>query len=373
MSRAPIVALLGARQVGKTTLARQVIGGWPAPTHYFDLEDPEDLARLSEPKLALAPLTGLVVIDEIQRQPELFPLLRVLADRADMPARFLILGSAQPSLLKNCSESLAGRIAFHLVEGFSLGEVGLEHATSLWRRGGFPRAFLAADEAESIAWRRDFIRSFLERDLPQLGIDIPAMTLHRFWRMLAHYHGQIWNGAELARAFGVAHTTVRRYLDILTGTLVVRQLFPWHENLRKRQVKAPKVYFADSGLLHSLLGLGSQDDLEAHPKIGASWEGFVIREVLDRFSIEREEAYYWATYAGAELDLLILRGGRRWGIEVKRTAAPKLTPSMRSAFESLKLDALYVIHAGQHAFLLAAGIEAVPLAKIDALPIGRPA
>lgn len=373
LSRAPVVALLGARQVGKTTLARQVLEEWNGPSHYFDLEDPDDLARLAEPKLALAGLTGLIVIDEIQRRPDLFPLLRVLADRPGMPARFLILGSAQPRLLKDSAESLAGRIAFHRVEGFSLTEVGGCHMQTLWRRGGFPRSFLAADEAESVAWRRDFVRTFLERDLPQLGIDIPAATLHRFWRMLAHYHGQTWNGAELARAFGVAHTTVRRYLDILTGTLVVRQLPPWHENLGKRQVKAPKVYLADSGLLHALLGLASQDDLEAHPKVGASWEGFVIREVLDRFAVEPEEAYFWATYAGAELDLLILRGGRRWGIEVKRTTAPKLTASMRSAIQSLKLDGLFVIHAGEHDFPLAARIEAVPFAKIDALPIGRPA
>lgn len=358
--------------MGKTTLARQVLADWPGPSHYFDLEDPDDLARLADPKLMLGSLSGLVVIDEIQRRPDLFPLLRVLADHPDMPARFLILGSAQPSLLKNSAESLAGRIAFHRVEGFSLCEVGFEHAAALWRRGGFPRAFLAANEAESVAWRRDFIRTFLERDLPQLGIGIPAATLHRFWRMLAHYHGQLWNGAELARAFGVAHTTVRRYLDILTDTLVVRQLQPWHENLAKRQVKAPKVYLADSGLLHSLLGLASHDDIDVHPKVGASWEGFVIREVLERFAIEPEEAFFWATYSGAELDLLILRGRKRWGVEVKRTTAPKLSASMRSAAESLHLDGLFVIHAGAHAFPLATGIDAIPFAQLDSLPIERP-
>ncbi|MCX8017218.1 MAG: ATP-binding protein [Rhodocyclaceae bacterium] len=371
LARVPIVALLGARQVGKTTLARQISAAWAGPSHYFDLEDPDDLARLSEPKLVLSALTGLVVIDEIQRWPDLFPLLRVLADRPNVPARFLILGSAQPSLMKRSAETLAGRVAFHSIEGFSLAETGIGHAPTLWRRGGFPRAFLAANDAESFAWRRDFIRTFLERDLPQLGIDIPAATLHRFWRMLAHYHGQTWNGAELARAFGVAHTTVRRYLDILTGTMVVRQLPPWHENLGKRQVKAPKVYLADTGLLHSLLGLASQDDIEAHPKVGASWEGFVIREVMDRFSVEPEEAYFWATYAGAELDLLILRGAKRWGVEVKRTTAPRLTPSMRSAFTTLRLAGLFVIHAGEHAFALAPGIEAVPFAQIDRLPLGR--
>lgn len=373
LRRAPIVALLGARQVGKTTLARQIAATWDEPSHYFDLEDLDDLARLAEPKLALGALSGLIVIDEIQRRPDLFPLLRVLADRPGQPARFLILGSAQPGLMKMSAESLAGRVAFHYVEGFALDEVGQDAAQALWRRGGFPRAFLAEDEAESFAWRRDFIRTFLERDLPQLGIDIPALTLHRFWRMLAHYHGQTWNGSELARAFGVAHTTVRRYLDILVGAMVVRQLPPWHENLGKRQVKAPKVYLADSGLLHTLLGIADQDALEAHPKVGASWEGFVIRELLERFAIVPEEAYYWATYAGAELDLLILRGARRWGIEIKRTTAPKLAPSMRSAQESLRLDGLFVIHAGAHAFPLAPGIEAVPFADIARLPIGKAA
>jgi len=367
LERSPVVALLGARQVGKTTLARQIASLQTGPTSYFDLEDSDDLARLTEPKLALQRLEGLVVIDEIQRRPDLFPLLRVLADRPTRPARFLILGSAQPALLRQSSETLAGRIAFHLVEGFSLREVGGDHMESLWRRGGFPASFLASSETHSVAWRRDFIRTFLERDIPQLGIDIPAQTLHRFWQMLAHYHGQLWNGAELARAFGVAHTTVRRYLDILTGTLVVRQLPPWHENLGKRQVKAPKIYLADSGLLHSLLGIASQDGLESHPKIGSSWEGFVLNEILDRLAIEPEEAFFWATYAGAELDVLIVRGSRRIGFEIKRTTSPRLTPSMRSACESLKLDALYVVHAGQHAFPMAPGVEAIPFTNIDRL------
>lgn len=364
LARTPVVALLGARQVGKTTLAGQVAAAYSEKVTRFDLEDPDDLARLSEPKLALASLSGLVVIDEIQRRPDLFSILRVLADRSDTPARFLILGSAQPSMLRQSSETLAGRIAYHELGGFGRDEVGSDSTQDLWRRGGFPRSFLAASEEASVAWRRDFIRTFLERDIPQLGIDVPSATLHRFWRMLAHYHGQTWNGAELARAFGVAHTTVRRYLDILTGALVVRQLQPWHENLGKRQVKAPKVYLADTGLLHTLLGIVSQDDLEGHPKVGASWEGFIIREILHLHDVQPEEAFFWATHSGAELDLLVVRGRVRLGFEIKRSTAPKLTPSMRSAVESLKLDKLTVIHAGNHAFPLAERVEALPFGAL---------
>jgi hypothetical protein len=368
LSRASVVALLGARQVGKTTLARELYGGWEGPRTYFDLEDPETLARLVEPKLALEPLRGLVVIDEIQRRQDLFPLLRVLADRPGTPARFLILGSASPELLEQGSETLAGRIAYLTLEGFALDETGVETAQSLWRRGGFPRAYLAVSEAESLAWRRDFIRSFLERDIPQLGVRVPALTLHRFWQMLAHYHGQFWHGAELARAFGVAHTTVRRYLDILTGALVVRQLAPWFENIAKRQVKAPKVYLADTGLLHALLGIEDQETLEGHPKVGASWEGFAVREIVRWLDVDWEQCHYWATQSGAELDLLVSRGTRRLGFEIKRTTAPRITPSMRSAMKDLKLDRLIVIHAGEHAFPLAAGIEAAPLADLVRRP-----
>lgn len=364
LTRAPVVALLGARQVGKTTLARQIAKLVEGPVTHFDLEDPDDLARLDEPKLALQDLRGLVVLDEIQRRPALFPVLRVLADRPGTPARFLILGSAQPALLRQGSETLAGRIAFHEIEGFACDEIGREHAQTLWRRGGFPRAYLAASETESAAWRRDFIRSFLERDLPQMGIDIPANTLHRFWRMLAHWHGQTWNGAELGRAFGVAHTTVRRYLDILTAAMVVRQLQPWHENLGKRQVRAPKVYLSDSGILHSLLGIVGQEDLEGHPKVGASWEGFALREIIHRTGARQEECFFWATHGGAELDLLLVRGGERLGFEIKRTTAPRLTPSMRSALSSLRLDRLTVVHAGEHAFPLGERIQAVPLAEL---------
>lgn len=363
LERSPIVAILGPRQVGKTTLARELATYYKeSGAAHFDLEDIDDLARLNEPRLALERLRGLVVIDEIQLRPELFPFLRVLADRPGTPARFLILGSASPQLLRQSSETLAGRIVYHELDGFCRDEVGEDE--KLWRRGGFPSSYLARSEQDSVLWRRDFIRTFLERDIPQLGIRVPAATLHRFWRMIAHYHGQIWNGNELARAFGVSHTTVRHYLDLLSGALVVRQLLPWHENLGKRQVKAAKVYLADSGILHGLLGIQTQDDLECHPKSGASWEGFVIKEIIHLLGAAPEECYFWATHSGAELDLLIMRGNRRLGFEIKLTTAPRLTPSMRSALESLKLDRLSVIHAGEYMFPLADRIDAIPFAHL---------
>ena len=364
LERSPVVAILGPRQVGKTTLAREIAAlyGNEGTTH-FDLEDMDDLARLNEPKLALERLRGLIVIDEIQLRPELFPFLRVLADRPGTPARFLVLGSASPHLLRQSSESLAGRIVYHELEGFCRDEV--HESDMLWRRGGFPASYLARSEQASVLWRRDFVRTFLERDIPQLGIRIPATTLHRFWRMIAHYHGQTWNGNELARAFGVSHTTVRNYLDLLSGALVVRQLVPWHENLGKRQVKAPKMYLSDSGILHSLLGIQTQDDLLHHPKSGASWEGFVIKEITHLLGAAREECYFWATHSGAELDLLILRGNRRLGFEIKLTTSPRLTASMRSAMESLKLDRLVVVHAGEHAFPMAERIDAVPFSRLS--------
>ena len=353
-----VVAILGARQVGKTTLARQIMVDYPAQTHHFDLENPDDLVRLNQPKLVLEQLRGLVVIDEVQRVPELFPLLRVLADRPEVDTRFLLLGSASPELLQQSSESLAGRIAYHDLTGFNLSEVGADKVEQLWWRGGFPRAFLAPSERSSNEWRRNFIRTFLDRDLPQLGVRVPAATMHRFWQMLAHYHGQIWNGAELARAFGVAQSTVRHYLDILSGALVVRQLLPWYANLKKRQVKSSKVYLADTGLLHGLLGLKSKAELFSHPKVGASWEGFVISEVLAKLQAQPEEAYFWSTHAHAELDLLIARGNNRLGFEVKYTTAPKLTRSMRIACEDLQLDSLTVLHAGDKDYPLAPNIQA---------------
>lgn len=366
LDRSPVVGLLGARQVGKTTLARQIAARAGSRVAVFDLEDPDDLARLAEPKLALASLEGLVVVDEVQRRPDLFPVLRVLVDRPGAKARFLVLGSASPELLRQASETLAGRIAFHELGGFALDEVSSDATGTLWLRGGFPRSFLAASERDSAGWRRDFVRTFLERDIPQLGSQVPPVALQRFWRMLAHYHAQVWNAAELSRAFGVAATTVRRYLDLLTGALVVRQLAPWHENLSKRQVRSPKVFVADSGILHTLLGIETRDDLESHPKVGASWEGFVLREAMRCLEASTEECFFWATHAGAELDLLVVKGTRRLGIEVKRTTSPSFTRSMRSARDSLQLDEMALVHAGEKTFRLDDGVEAVAFAELHA-------
>jgi uncharacterized protein len=364
LKRHRIVGLVGARQVGKTTLARQLVAQWRGQTTFIDLEKPEDLARLADPYLALNPLRGLVVIDEVQRQPELFQVLRVLADRPQAPARFLILGSASPGLLRQGSESLAGRVFYHELGGFILEEVGILNHERLWVRGGTPRAYLARTQLESHEWRQGFIRTFLERDLPLLGFINNSITLRRFWTMLAHYHGQTWNASELARAFGVADTTVRGYLDRLTAAMVIWQLPPWHANIAKRQVKAPKIYLTDSGILHTLLNLRTQDELSAHPKVGASWEGFVLQQLIRHLKVESPECFYWATYAGAELDLLILRGNRKFGFEVKRTSAPQSTPSMYHAREDLHLDRLDVIHAGDHTFPLAKGIRAVAFSRL---------
>jgi uncharacterized protein len=364
LAASPVVAILGARQVGKTTLARMVATDRGGPVAFLDLEDPADAARLADPILALGGLRGLVVLDEVQRVPEVFRALRVLADRPRRPARFLVLGSASPDLLRQSSESLAGRLAFHELGGFSLEETGAEALDRLWLRGGFPRSFLARTEGASGDWRRDFVRTFLQRDLPGLGITIPSETLGRFWSMLAHFHGQVWNGSELARSFGVADTTVRRYLDILASTFVLRVLPPWFENLGKRQVKSPKVYVADSGLLHTLLGVGDRRDLERHPKLGASWEGFAIEQVVARLKARREECFFWGTQAGAELDLLVVRGRRRLGFEVKRTTAPSVTPSMRIALADLGLERLDVIHAGSETYPLAPRVRALACSRI---------
>lgn len=374
----PVVAMLGARQVGKTTLARQLENDWDGPKRHFDLEDPDDQARLTDPAFVLRDLKGLVVLDEIQLRPDIFPLLRVLADRVDMPARFLILGSAAPELLKHTAESLAGRVVFHELDGLAPYELAHEVTSpdwfdTRWLRGGFPRALLADDLRLSREWREAFIRTYLERDLPQLGINLPAVTMRRFWTMLAHYHAQTWNGCELSRALGVSDKTVSRYLDILEGTFMAYRLMPWHENVGKREVKAPKVYVADSGLLHSLLSIGDQDALLAHPKCGASWEGFILREIIRRMDAKRGEAFFWSVHGGAELDLLILQNGRRLGFEIKLTKSPKITVSMRSAKETLALDHLYVLcHGEGDSWSLAEGITAIPatcLAKQKWLPL----
>jgi len=354
-----VVAILGPRQVGKTTLARHYAETLKSRAHHFDLEDEDDLARLSDAKLTLGRLRGLVVIDEIQRRPELFPTLRVLVDAPKASLRFLVLGSASPELLKQASETLAGRIAYHELSGFSLGEVDPKRMDRLWLRGGFPRSFLAKSDPTSHDWRASFVRTFLERDLPQLGLNLPAPQLRRFWTMVAHYHGQIWNASEIAGSMGISDTTARRYLDLLASTFMVRLLLPWAENLGKRQVKSPKIYFADSGILHTLLGLRTMGDLENNPKLGASWEGFLLSELAARLNASKEECYFWATHQGAELDLLVVRGNQRLGFEFKRTSSPTITKSMHIAMQDLKLDQLTVIHAGEHSFPLSSGIQAV--------------
>jgi predicted AAA+ superfamily ATPase len=370
----PVVAILGARQVGKTTIARALGERWGQPVTRFDLESAADLALLADPELALGPLQGLVILDEIQRRPELFPLLRVLVDRPSVDTKFLVLGSASPDLLRQSSESLAGRIGYHRLHGLALDETGPAALDRLWLRGGFPRSFLAPGEAESFEWRRSFLQTFLERDLPQLGIRTPAETLRRFWSMVAHYHAQTWNGAEIARAFGVGENSVRRYLDLLTDALVLRQLPPWHANVSKRQVRSPKVFVEDSGLLHALLGIESESDLAGHPKVGASWEGFLVKEIVERLNARTEECFFWATHSGAELDLLIVSGQRRLGFEVKRTSAPRLTRSMAAVREDLGLERLDVIHAGDRTFPLAQNVRAVAASQLldEIEPLRRP-
>lgn len=364
LGRSRGVVLTGPRQAGKTTLAQRFVER-DSP-NYFDLENPLHAQRLTEPAQVLGSLRGLVVIDEVQRQPALFPLLRVLMDRSDAPGQYLLLGSASPALARQAGESLLGRVETIEVGGFDLQELALEAgswsadtADRLWLRGGFPRSWLAASEDDSVAWRQAAIAQHVQNDLPQFGLGVATPAMLRFWTMLAHCHGQVWSAADPARSLGVSEPTVRRYLDILTQTMMVRQLQPWHENLGKRQVKAPKIYFRDSGLLHALMDVRSLAQLLTHPRAGASWEGFALEQVL-RLA-RPQQAFFWATHQGAELDLLMLRGSRRIGVEFKRADAPRITPSMRIAMEDLRLDALYVVYPGMHRFELAGGIEAVPL------------
>jgi predicted AAA+ superfamily ATPase len=356
LRRSPAVCLLGPRQSGKTTLARALLT--PESQNYFDLERPASLRRLEDPETSLGELRGLVVVDEVQRRPDLFPILRVLIDRRRSLARFLLLGSASPVLLRQSSESLAGRIEVIEMAGFSVEEVGQIHSARLWLRGGFPRSYVAGSEPRSFTWREEFIRTFLEQDLPQLGIRIPSPQLNRFWIMLAHYHGRIWNAAEPASSLGLSPPTVRSYLDLMTSAYMIRQLQPWHENLSKRQVKAPKIYVRDSGLLHTLLGLRKTRDLLTHPKLGASWEGFVIEQLLR--TVEPDQAYFWATHQGAEIDLLMLRGSRRVGVEIKRGDAPSLTRSIRIAIEDLRLNKLWIIYPGELRYNLGEKVTVIP-------------
>lgn len=369
LGRSPVVVLTGPRQCGKTTLARLLLS--PDSPNCFDLEEPGSAARLDEPMTALSSLTGLVVIDEVQRRPDLFPVLRVLADRPDTPARFLVLGSASGRLLRQSSESLAGRIEPIRIGGFSLGELGEGNTARLWERGGFPRSFLAGGDEDSVAWRKWFVQTLLEQDFPQWDVRVPAAALRRFWAILAHYHGQTWNAREPAQAMGVNESTTRRYLDILTDALMVRQLQPWYANLAKRQVKSPRIYIRDSGLLHLLLGIHTPKQLFEHPKVGASWEGFVIEQVLT--AEPHDEAYFWATHQGAEIDLILYRAGVLFGVECKRTDSPRLTPSMRIALSDLGLRRIAVIYPGTKRYPIAHRVEAVPLAALaDDSPIFPP-
>ena len=367
LKRSRVTILAGPRQAGKTTLARRLVSA-DSP-NYFDLEDPRGLARLSEPMTALGPLRGTVVIDEVQRQPELFPVLRVLADRVPLPARFLVLGSASPKLLRQSSESLAGRVEVVTLDGFDLEEIGASSLRRHWRRGGFPPSFLAPTEASSFSWRSSFIQTYLQRDLRELGVSLPSATLLRFWTMVAHAHGSAWSAADPARSLGISMPTVRRYLDFFTDLYLVRQLQPWHQNLAKRQVKAPKVYIRDSGILHALLGISSERDLLSHPKAGSSWEGYALEEAIHR--IKPEASYFWATHTGAELDLLLFKGGRRYGLEAKFQDAPRVTPSMRIAMRDLGLERLAVVYPGEASYALDERIDVVPLAEVNRL-VDRP-
>ncbi|MCC7000662.1 MAG: ATP-binding protein [Gemmatimonadaceae bacterium] len=360
LDRRPVVVLTGPRQCGKTTLARRALD--PRSPNYFDLEDPRTRVLFEQPMTALEPLKGLVVIDEVKRAPDLFPILRVLADRRPRPARFLLLGSASGELLRQSSESLAGRVEYLRMAGFTIDEVGATKSELLWRRGGFPESFLARTEEKSVRWRRAFIDTFVERDLPQLGVRVAATAMRRFWTMVAHYHGQVWSHADPARALGVSEPTVRNYLDLLTDALVIRQLQPWHANLRKRQVKSPKVYVRDTGLLHELLGIETRAALMHHPKLGASWEGFAIEQVLA--TEPHSDAAFWATHQGAEIDLVLQRSGRLYGVECKRVDAPTMTPSIRHALVDLGLERVAVVYPGNRRYPIADRVEAVPLAQL---------
>ena len=356
----PAVALAGPRQCGKTTLAREIAGR--EMTTFFDLERAVDQRRLESPEQTLEPLRGLVVIDEIQRRPDLFETLRVLLDRPEVPARFLLLGSASPDLVKGVSESLAGRVGLVDMGGFDLRETGAVAWKNLWQRGGFPRSFLAASDPASFAWRESFVRTFLERDIPQFGIQVPPETLRRFWSMIAHFHGQVWNGAEFARSLGSSEPTARRYLDILAGAFMVRVLPPWFESLKKRQLKSPKIYVRDTGLLHALLGLESYNELVGHPKLGASWEGFAIEQILS--VLGSRSAWFWGTHSGAELDLLVSVRGKRHGFEFKHSDAPGVTRSMKVALEDLSLEHLWVVYPGQESYRLDERITAIAIQEL---------
>ncbi len=360
----PVVGLVGARQVGKTTLARKIVRQWPEPTHFFDLESSDDIFRLADPLFALSSLRGLIVLDEVHQMPDIFATIRVLADRDSNPAKFMVLGSALPELLKQTSESLAGRISYHELPGLNVSETGIEHSEDLWLRGGFPKSFVAANQSKSNRWRKDFIRTYLERDIPQFGIRIPGISIERFWMMLSHYHAQVWNGSEIGRAFGVSHTTAQRYLELLQSTFMVRCLQPWHANIKKRQVKSPKVYIRDSGIAHSLLRIKTFEELICHPKVGATWEGFVIENLIQILDLDDRDCYFWSTHSGAEIDMIVNSGGRLRGFEIKRTSSPGVTRSIRSALSDLDLERVDVVYPGNESYALSDRVNAVAVSDI---------
>jgi len=363
----PVVGILGARQCGKTTLARQFSGEWPGDVTFFDMENPLDIRRLEEPMLALQNLVGLVVLDEVQRAPDIFTLLRVLVDRLDNKAKFLILGSASRDLIRQSSESLAGRISYLELGGFTVALVGEDKAEELWVRGTFPRSFLAPSEEVSYQWRQDFIATFLERDIPQLGLNIPAKSLGRFWQMLAHYHGQIFNASEIGKSLGVSDHTAQRYLDLLSGTFMVRQLRPWHYNTKKRIIKRTKMYFRDTGILHALFSLRNKNEVFLHPKLGASWEGFALEETIKALGLKEEAAFFWGIHAQAEVDMIYEKGGRLYGVEVKYAQAPGLTNSMHVARGELGLNHLWIIYPGKISYDLNQHVSVIPLTELDKL------
>ena len=364
LQRSPVVALLGARQVGKTTLAQQVEQNWESEVSFFDLESQEDVVRLDDPLTTLKPLKGLVILDEVQRVPEIFPTLRVLSDRSSLPARFLVLGGATPNLLKQSSESLAGRIAYYEISGFSPTEVSPTEFDKLWLRGGFPRSFTARNIEESIQWRKDFIRTFTEREIAQFGINVPGNVLSRFWFMLAHYHAQVINVSELGRALEITYPTVQRYIYALESTFMVRTLKPWFAQIKKRQVKAQKIYIRDSGIFHCLADILTREQLDRNPKIGASWEGYIIESLIQILKLDEWQCHYWRTHLGAEIDLVVKFGERLRGFEIKRTTSPRVTPSMRNALADLKLDRIDVIHAGSETYPLSEKIVAISSSRL---------
>lgn len=360
----PVVALLGPRQCGKTTLSHQIISQIKGEAHFFDCENPKEAQRLADPLTALTDLKGTVVIDEVQRVPEIFPTLRVLADQA-RSVKYLILGSASPHLLQQSSETLAGRIAFMEISGFHCENISVHKIETLWLRGGFPRSYLVKGEKDSFQWRQDFIATFLERDIPNLGLQIPARMLQRFWSMLAHYHGRLFNSSEIGRSLGVSDHTARRYLDLLAATFMVREIRPWFYNTKKRVIKTPKIYFRDSGILHALLSIENKKGLLAHPQLGASWEGFAIEEVIKILGIRENQVYFWGVHTGAEIDLVFERNGRLYGVEVKYTHAPGVSPSIKSAIEELSLKHVWIIYPGKQRYLLSKNITVSPLADFS--------